>query len=94
MKLYVAITSTLACILALAALTVSITHAEPVTSQAQTARLGFCWESDYQQVLSGGASFVENMNITPANLSDGVYACPDGEVFVSVVPQTTSANNS
>lgn len=61
---------------------------------ASSARLGVCWSAPvYTQVWGDGSSstWVSEVSITPAVLSDGVYACPGGEMFVSVVPQPSSS---
>jgi|SRR5579859_738855 len=60
---------------------------------AQLARLGICWEatdSTSLQALSYDA--IAYMDIEPAIVSDGVYTCPQGMTFVSVVPGPAPSN--
>lgn len=91
-----------AAVLAAVALAVSLTHHGPAgatgpagprgaTGQAgqagkaaTAARLGICWQA--QQTNGNGAVWVQYVSIDPAQLSDGVYQCPSGEQFVSIVP--------
>jgi hypothetical protein len=101
------ILSAAACALAGAALAVSLLHAGPRGPQgpvgsrgpagpqgnagkaAQTARLGLCWSESFQN--SGTVTWVDGISLDQPVLSDGVYTCPQGDTFVSIVPQPTQA---
>lgn len=95
---YPAIASTVAAVLAGAALTVSLTHSGPqgmtgprgiqgpqgVTGKnAQIAHLGLCW--DLPNEIAAGTSDNYQEGITAPVLTDGVPSCPIGS-FVSIVP--------
>ena len=95
-----------AAILAAAALVVALTHAGPrgatgapglrgnTGKAAQTARLGICWsDSIFTQTWADGSSstWVNGVSLDQPELSNGVYICPAGETFVSIVPQDQSA---
>lgn len=61
---------------------------------AVSARLGICWEAPvWTQAWSDGSSstWVSEVSITPAVYAGGVYSCPGGETFVSVVPQPSNS---
>lgn len=58
---------------------------------AAESRLGVCWEaSNFTQTWADGSSsnWVSSVTIDQPQLSNGVYVCPQGETFVSIVPQT------
>lgn len=91
-----------AAVLAAAALAISLTHAGPrgargapgpqgnAGAAAQTARLGICWsDSIFTQTWADGSSstWVNGVSLDQPQLSNGVYTCPPGETFVSIVPQ-------
>ena len=100
--------SVIACALAALAMAVSLLHAGPpgragiqgprglagpagsAGKSAQTARLGICWSVAYQD--SGGVSWVGGVSIDQPVLASGVYTCPQGDTFTSIVPavQATS----
>ena len=64
-----------------------------ITSQAaSTARFGVCW-GDTWGTTSGGTSYVTTVSLASPVLADGVFECPQGLTFTSVVPepQQTSA---
>lgn len=94
--------SPIAAVLAVAALVVALTHAGPrgatgapgpqgnAGKTAQTARLGICWsDSVFTQTWADGSSsaWVNGVSLDQPELSHGVYTCPAGETFVSIVPQ-------
>ena len=57
---------------------------------AQTARLGICWsDSVFTQTWADGSSstWVNGVSLDQPQLTNGVYTCPPGETFVSIVPQ-------
>lgn len=98
--MFAKIASAVACVLAGAALAVSLTHSGPRGPEgprgpqgqagnpgkaAQVARLGICWSDAYQD--SGGLSWIDSLSIDQPILSNGVYTCPQGDTFVSTVPQ-------
>ena len=91
-----------ACVLAGAALAFSLTHTGPRGPQgptgpqghtgkaAQASRFGVCWEAPaFTQDWADGSSdtWVSYVSIDQPQLQNGVYACPQGETFVSIVPQ-------
>ncbi len=95
--------SAVACILTGAALAVSLLHAGPTGPRgfqgpagpqgnagkaAQTARLGLCWSESLQD--NGGVTWVNGVSIDQPVLQDGVYTCPQGDTFVSIVPQPSA----
>lgn len=97
----------LACVLSAVALAVSLLHAGPAGPggrqgpagpqgstgrAAQTARLGVCWSESVQD--NGGTAWVDGVSIDQPVLSSGVYTCPQGDTFVSIVPQPARANGS
>lgn len=93
--MFTVVCATVACILAGAALAVSLTHTGPrgvmgpVGPQGSTghnatvAHLGVCWNME-TYLNNGGTNFLGAM--TAPVLTDGVPSCPTGQ-FVSVVPQ-------
>ena len=54
-------------------------------ASATRERFGVCWEADYQ--TQNGVTWINSVIITPAQISNGVYECPQGETFTSVVPE-------
>jgi hypothetical protein len=61
---------------------------------AVTAHLGVCWESNlFTQTWTDGSSstWLNNVNLSQPELVSGVYTCPQGEQFVSIVPQAPVA---
>lgn len=102
--MFAKIASTVACVPAGAALAVSLTHHGPAGPRgpqgqqgpqgnagkaATTARFGVCWSDAYQN--SSTVSWADAVSIDQPVLSDGVYTCPQGDSFVSVVPQAGKA---
>jgi hypothetical protein len=97
-RVFTAICATLACILAGAALAVSLTHAGPrglrgpegpqgaTGRNAEIAHLGFCYQSNYDSTTSD----VSGIYIGAPALTDGVPSCPNGQ-FISIVPQAATA---
>jgi hypothetical protein len=95
---YSVIASTVAAVLAGAALATALTSSGPrgvqgpagkagtTTQSAQTARLGICY-GDTWGTTTDGTSYVTTVSIASPVLSDGVYQCPQGLTFTSVVPQ-------
>lgn len=107
MKAFTVVCAVLACVLSGAALAVSLTHAGPTGPRgplgpvgpqgnagkaAQTARLGLCWSESFQN--SGSVTWVDGVSIDQPVLSDGVYTCPQGDTFVSIVPQPARSGGS
>jgi hypothetical protein len=102
-----AVCTVLACALSGAALAVSLMHVGPAGPRgpqgpagsqgnagkaAHTARLGICWNQVTSPQLSGlGYTAVEYVSIDQATYADGVYACPQGDSFVSIVPQPSQS---
>ena len=101
MKAFTAVCAVLACLLSGAALAVSLLHVGPAGPRgrqgpsgpqgnagraAQTARLGLCWSESVQD--NGGVAWVDSVSIDQPVLSSGVYTCPQGDTFVSIVPQS------
>ncbi len=99
------IAAAVAAILAAAAVAVALTHGGPAGPRgpqgapgnagkaAQTARLGICWsDSVFTQTWADGSSssWVNGVSLDQPQLSNGVYTCPQGETFVSIVPQNPS----
>jgi hypothetical protein len=108
-KAFTAACAVFACLLSGAALAVSLTHPGPRGAQgppgrqgdagtaAQTARLGICWsDSIFTQTWADGSAstWVNGVSLDQPVLSNGVYTCPQGETFVSIVPQPTQAGTS
>lgn len=101
-----AVAALFACMLAGAALAVSLMHSGPAGrtgppgptgpagpqgnpgKSAQQSRFGICWVQNIQD--SGGVVYVSGMSIDPAQIVSGVYQCPQGETFVSIVPAPAS----
>ena len=109
MKTFTAVCAVLACMLSGAALAVSVTHSGPRGAQgppgrqgdagtaAQTGRFGVCWSApEFTQTWTDGSSstWVSGVSIDQPILSGGVYTCPQGDTFVSIVPQSAQANGS
>lgn len=99
MKTFAVIAALVACALAGAALAVALTHsgpAGPVGPQgpagragvsAAQSRFGICWQAPVNESLvSAGYSAVGYVSIDQAIYASGVYTCPQGETFVSIVP--------
>jgi hypothetical protein len=56
--------------------------AERTAKSASTARLGICWQS-----TQDSSTFdISQITIDSPVESGGVYSCPSGQTFVSVVP--------
>lgn len=53
---------------------------------AQTARLGVCWSFSTQSSADGATTWVSSVSIDQPLLQNGVYVCPQGDQFVSIVP--------
>ena len=98
------VTSVAALVVAAAALAVSLLHVGPAGPRgsqgpagrqgdpgksAQTARFGICWSYSTQTSSDGLTTWVTSVSVSPAQVTNGVYACPMGEQFVSIVPQAT-----
>jgi hypothetical protein len=100
---YGSVAGSAACVLAGAALAVSLMHAGPAGPRgaagprgtagqdAARARYGVCWSYATQASADGSVSWVTSVSIDPAQLASGVYQCPMGETFVSIVPAPASA---
>lgn len=96
--MFAKVVSVIAAMLAGAALAVSLLHAGPAgragtpgppgpagkAAAAVRLRYGVCWIANYQ--TSGGLTWVDSLSIDSAQVTDGVYQCPQGETFVSIVP--------
>ncbi len=54
--------------------------------QASTARLGLCWNTTTDQTTFD----LQNLQLASPVISGGVYQCPSGMSFVSVVPAAGS----
>jgi hypothetical protein len=62
-----------------------------IGKSAQLSRLGICWSAPASPSLaSDGVSGVGYVDIESAILDNGVYTCPQGDTFVSVVPQPSA----
>lgn len=97
---FASVAALVACVLAGAALAVSLAHAGPrgpagpqgppgKAISVQQARYGVCWTySMFTQNWSDGSSstWVNGVNIEPPQISSGVYQCPQGETFVTIQP--------
>jgi hypothetical protein len=58
-------------------------------ASAGRERLGVCWSAPVftQTWADGSASYwVSSVTIDPAQITDGVYQCPQGETFTSIMP--------
>ena len=58
-------------------------------ASATQERFGICWsETTFTQDWSNGSSstWVNGVSIDSAQIMSGVYQCPQGETFVSIVP--------
>lgn len=62
-----------------------------ISQTAQTARLGICY-GDTWGTTTDGTSYVTTVSIASPVLSGGVFECPQGLTFASVVPQPSSGN--
>jgi hypothetical protein len=101
---FASIAALVACILAGAALAVTLLHggprglAGPAGPQGRTgkagvsatqSRFGICWIAPVNQTLAGigaGYAAVAYVSIDQAIYDHGVYTCPQGDTFVSIVP--------
>lgn len=57
---------------------------------AQTSRFGICWNAPiftYDTGAGNSYNWVSSMSIDTPVLSDGVFTCPQGDTFTSIVPQ-------
>lgn len=61
-------------------------------ASAQQQRLGICWNAPTNTGLSGAGfgNAVEYVTIDQAIYDHGVYTCPQGDTFVSIVPGPTA----
>lgn len=58
-----------------------------VGKSAELARLGICWQTqDNAQLDQMSFPAIESLTIQSAVFANGVYTCPQGMTFVSVVP--------
>jgi hypothetical protein len=99
-KRLTAIAALLACALSGAALAVSLMHAGPRgpigptgpagprgrPASATQQRYGVCWEQATQTSTDGSVSWITGIDVSSPQLVSGVYQCPQGETFVSIVP--------
>lgn len=103
MKHLTLVAALVACVLAGAALAVSLMHAGPSgprglrgapgppgrSVSVKQQHYGICWQS-----TSGGDGtgyyWVQSVSIDPPQISNGVYQCPQGETFVSIQPLPAS----
>ncbi len=101
MKQFAVISALVACVLAGAALAVALSHGGPRGPQgpagpvghagvsAAQSRFGVCWNSQsFTQTWSDGSSstWLNSVTIDQAVYDHGVYTCPQGDTFVSIVP--------
>lgn len=101
MRYFTATAAIMACVLAGSALGVSLTREGPPGPPgprgpggqsgkvAQADRLGVCWTAPpFTQYWENGSSstWVGAVSIDPPQVSNGVYVCPPGETFTSIVP--------
>jgi type II secretory pathway pseudopilin PulG len=56
--------------------------AQTAARNASNARLGVCWETS----MDPSTGDIDAVTIDPPVKTGGVYACPSGQSFVSVVP--------
>jgi hypothetical protein len=92
------ISAVVACVLAGAALVVSLTHHGPIGPRgaqgvqgpqgqtgkdAEVAHLGVCWSFTYDSTTGD----VSSVDLSGPDLTDGVPSCPSGS-FISIVPQS------
>ncbi len=61
-------------------------QASKTAQQASTARLGICWNSTTDNTTFD----VQSIQLASPVVTGGVYQCPSGMNFVSVVPATGS----
>lgn len=57
---------------------------------AQTSRFGICWSAPVFTYDAGAGSsynWVSSVSIDAPVLSNGVFTCPQGDTFTSIVPQ-------
>ncbi len=54
--------------------------------------MGVCWNANYQTSSDGSTAWVSGISISPAQIQNGVYQCPSGETFVSIVPQPVNTS--
>ena len=109
MKAFAVVCAVAACLLSGAALAVSLTHSGPRGAQgpagrqgdagqaAQTGRFGVCWSApEFTQTWADGSAsaWVSAVSIDAPVLSGGVYTCPQGDTFTSIVPQSAPASGS
>jgi hypothetical protein len=66
-------------------------NAQSAATNANLARLGICWSASYQS--NNGISWIDSMTVDQAVSTNGVYTCPQGDTFVSVVPQPSTAGH-
>jgi hypothetical protein len=62
--------------------------------QAQTARLGICWSTTTSQDSYSSSWYVDSVDVSSPQIVGGVYQCPQGDTFVTVVPQKPSASGN
>ena len=56
-------------------------------TSATQQRLGICWTATASSpLLTAGYEAVQYVSVDQAIYSNGVYTCPQGETFVSIVP--------
>jgi hypothetical protein len=104
-----AVASTVACVLAGAALAASLTHTGPrgmtgpqgtAGAAGRTGNPGLSAVTAHLGICwttttqtSDETSWINSVMVQSPQITNGVYQCPDGETFVPIVPQTQQASN-
>jgi hypothetical protein len=68
--------------------------AQSAAISANLARLGICFNFQYTFDPYSGNSYVSSAEIDQAEVVNGVYVCPQGDTFVSVVPASQQSQGT
>lgn len=71
--------------------TAQVAQAEATAKAASSARLGVCYSYTSSSVSASGNLSPGMLFMGPPIISHGVYECPNGETFTSVVPSTAGS---
>ena len=69
--------------------TQQVAQAQATATAAQDARLGVCYSFTSGYTDNNGNWVQSSLSMNPPEDNNGVYDCPNGETFASVVPAST-----
>jgi ABC-type Na+ efflux pump permease subunit len=67
-------------------------QAGSAVSSANLAHLGICWDASYGTTSENDGPYAESVDVESPIVSNGVYSCPQGDTYVTIVPQVSKAD--